>query len=324
MKRLFSGIQPSGDLHIGNYLGAIRNWVRLVDKYESIFCVVDLHAITIEYDPEGMQKRVMSAVANNIACGLDPEKCTLFIQSHVPEHCELQWILNTVTPMGELERMTQFKDKAKQHSTNINSGLLNYPILMAADILLYKAQAVPVGDDQIQHLELSREIARRFNSRFGDYFPEPQPLLSETPRIMGLDGKSKMSKSLGNTISLIDPPEVVQKKLATAVTDENRKRRKDPGNPDICNIYTMHKSLSTTEQLSWVEKGCRSAGIGCVECKKVLAENMIAELTPIREKAISLMEDQSYIKDVVNEGAKKCKAIAEETMAGAYGCMGLR
>ena len=324
MKRLFSGIQPSGDIHIGNYLGAIRNWARLLDNYECIFCIVDYHAMTIEYDPELMAQRIMDAAVNNIAAGLDPERCILFVQSYVPEHTELAWIFNTVTPMGELERMTQFKEKSKQHTKNINAGLFTYPVLQSADILLYKAEAVPVGEDQVQHIELSREVARKFNGRFGEFFPEPLALLSEAPRIMGLDGKSKMSKSLGNTISLMDSPDVIGKKLATAVTDEDRKRRKDPGNPDICNLFTMHKSLSTQQQVDWVSNGCRTAEIGCVECKKVLAENMLETLTPIQGKNRELQKDPDYVRDVLTESGRKCKTIAEETMQGVRRICGLR
>ena len=201
-KRLFSGIQPSGDVHVGNYLGAIKNWVRMVDQYDCVFCIVDYHAITIEYDPQEMQKRILNAAAVNIAAGLDPNRCTIFVQSYVPEHTELAWILNTITPIGHLERMTQFKDKSKQHRENINAGLFTYPVLQAADIMLYKGEAVPIGEDQVQHIELAREIARKFNLRYGETFPEPLEILSEAPRIMGLDGKTKMSKSLGNYISL--------------------------------------------------------------------------------------------------------------------------
>ncbi|MDP7126760.1 MAG: tryptophan--tRNA ligase, partial [Candidatus Marinimicrobia bacterium] len=235
-KRLFSGIQPSGEVHIGNYLGAIKNWTSLLDKYDCIFSIVDYHAITVEYDPAEMQKMIINAAATNIAAGLDPDRCIIFVQSQVPEHTELTWILNTLTPMGHLERMTQFKDKAGQNEKNVNVGLFDYPVLQTADILLYKGSAVPVGDDQVQHIELSREIARKFNSRYGKLFPEPQHILSNAPRIMGLDGKNKMSKSMNNYISLIEDPEAIWKKLSRAVTDENRKRRDDPGNPDICNV----------------------------------------------------------------------------------------
>lgn len=322
-KRLFSGIQPSGDVHIGNYLGAIKNWVRLIERYECLFCIVDYHAITIEYKPEEMQRRILNAAAVNIAAGLDPERCIIFVQSHVPEHTELAWILNTVTPMGHLERMTQFKDKSKQHRENINAGLFTYPVLQAADIMLYKGEAVPVGEDQVQHIELAREIARKFNQRYGETFPDPVEILSEAPRIMGLDGKTKMSKSLGNYISLVETPESIGKKLATAVTDENRKRRADPGNPDICNLFTLHKHFSQKEHIERVNTECRTAGIGCVECKKILSENVIAVLNPIREKYESLIRDQGYLSDILRSCAKKCKEIAENTMAEVKKKMGL-
>ncbi|HNT36843.1 MAG TPA: tryptophan--tRNA ligase [bacterium] len=324
MKTLFSGIQPSGDIHIGNYLGAIRNWVRLLDKYQCIYCIVDYHAITIEYDVQEMLSRIIGAATVNIAAGLDPEKCILFRQSDVVQHTELAWVLNTVTPMGDLERMTQFKDKSRQHASNVNAGLFTYPVLMAADIMLYKAEAVPVGDDQIQHLELCREITRKFNNRFGEVFPEAQPLLSESPRILGLDGKSKMSKSLGNTISLVDSPELIREKLATAVTDENRKRRKDPGNPDVCNLFTMHKGFSTAEQLKWVDEGCRSASIGCLECKKLLADNMLADIAPIQERIAEFAKKPDLVRQILDEGARKCRVIAEKTMDEVHGVMGFK
>lgn len=257
-KRLFSGIQPSGEVHIGNYLGAIKNWVGMIDRYDCIFCIVDYHAITVEYDPKEMQNRIINAAAVNIAAGLDPNKCILFVQSHVPEHTELAWILNTVTPMGHLERMTQFKDKAKQHRDNINAGLFTYPVLQAADILVYKAEAVPIGEDQVQHIELAREIARKFNSRYGEIFPDPKEILSDAPRIMGIDGKTKMSKSRDNYISLVESSESIWKKLSTAVTDENRKRRTDPGNPEICNLFTLHKHYSSIEQIERINRDRKS------------------------------------------------------------------
>ncbi len=322
-KRLFSGIQPSGDVHIGNYLGAIKNWVKMIDEYKCIFCIVDYHAITIEYSPQDMQKRILNAAAVNIASGLDPDRCIIFVQSSVPEHTELAWILNTITPMGHLERMTQFKDKSKQHRENINAGLFTYPILQAADILIYKGEAVPVGEDQVQHIELAREIVRKFNARYGETFPEPNEVLSEAPRIMGLDGKTKMSKSLGNYISLVETPESIWKKLSTAVTDENRKRRTDPGNPDICNLYTLHKHFSKTEQIEHVNKACRSAEIGCIECKKVLLNNITEVLNPIRNRYEQLIKDPDCLLDILHTGAKKCKNMAEDTMIEVRTKMGL-
>ncbi len=323
-KRLFSGIQPSGDVHIGNYLGAIKNWVKLLDDYDCIFSIVDYHAITTEYDPGQMQQRIINAAAVNMGAGLDPERCIIFVQSHVPEHTELTWILNTLTPMGHLERMTQFKDKAGQNEKNVNVGLFDYPVLQTADILLYKGCAVPVGDDQVQHIELSREIARKFNTRYGKIFPEPQHLLSDAPRIMGLDGKSKMSKSMNNYISLIEDPDTIWKKLSKAITDENRKRRNDPGNPDICNIFTLHKYFSKDFEIERVNKECRTAEIGCVDCKKILYNNMIKELEPIREKSLNLINNPDSVIDVLHTGAEKCKKIAGETMEEVRSLMGLR
>ncbi|NQT84801.1 tryptophan--tRNA ligase [bacterium] len=323
MKRLFSGIQPSGDLHIGNYLGAIRNWVRMLTEYDCIFCIVDYHAITISYEVETMQSRIINAAAECIACGLNPDECTIFVQSHVPEHTELAWIFNTVTPMGDLGRMTQFKEKSEQHKQNVNVGLFDYPVLQAADILIYKAEAVPVGQDQIQHIEFSRRVARAFNSRYGETFPEPFHLTPNIGRIMGLDGKSKMSKSLENHISLSDSPEAIKKKLATAVTDINRKRRNDPGNPEICNILTLHRLLSTEKEIEYVGTECRKAGIGCIECKMILAKNMTAELEPIRERARELKENPERVREVLEAGKRRCRTIAAETVREVKTKMGL-
>ncbi len=323
MKRLFSGIQPSGELHVGNYLGAIRNWVEMLTEYDSIFCIVDYHAATIAYEVETMQQRILNAAAECIACGLDPEKCTMFVQSHVPEHTELAWIFNTVTPMGDLGRMTQFKEKSTQHKQNVNVGLFDYPVLQAADILLYKAEIVPVGEDQVQHIEFSRRVARAFNSRYGETFPEPFHVTPSIGRIMGLDGKAKMSKSLKNHISLSDSEEVIKKKLATAVTDVNRKRRNDPGNPELCNIFTLHKLLSKASEIEYVNVECRRAGIGCIECKMILAQNMNAELEPIREKSNELKEHPERVKEVLEAGKQRCKTIAAETIREAKTKMGL-
>jgi tryptophanyl-tRNA synthetase len=314
MDRIFSGIQPSGEIHIGNYVGAIRNWVRLVDRYECIYCVVDYHAITIEYEVESMQKRILDTATILVASGLTTDKCIVVVQSHVPEHTELAWIFNCVTPIGELERMTQFKEKAKQHRQNVNMGLLDYPVLQAADILIYKAGYVPVGEDQIQHVELSREIARKFNARFGDTFPEPKVLLSDAPRILGTDGGVKMSKSLNNAIGLLDPPEVIREKLRTAVTDVNRQRRSDPGNPDKCNIFTMHQAFSKPDQIAFVDHHCRKAGIGCIECKGILFKNMMEEIGPIQNRVKEINQKPQYMIEVLKSGAARCKAIVEEVM----------
>jgi len=323
-KTSFSGIQPSGDIHIGNYLGAIKNWVSMLDELNCIFSIVDYHAVTTEYDPAEMPERILQAAAVNIACGLDPSRCTIFIQSHVPEHTELCWILNTVTPIGELERMTQFKEKSERQKENINAGLFDYPVLMAADIVIYKATVVPVGDDQIQHLELCREIVRKFNNRYGEIFPEPKERLSTAPRIMGLDGKAKMSKSLGNHISLLDAPDSSWKKLSIAFTDPARLRRSDPGNPGICNIFTIHNGFSPKEDVERIKGQCSTAQIGCVECKKILHEHMEAELSPIRESALNLIEDPGPVIASLEEGAERSRAVARETMDEVRRAMGLR
>jgi tryptophanyl-tRNA synthetase len=272
MERVFSGIQPTGELHIGNYLGAIRNWVAVQDTHDCIYCIVDYHALTVPYQVGEMQQRIFELACGLLACGIDPQRSSLFVQSEVPQHTELTWILNTVTSMGELSRQTQFKSKAEQHADHINVGLFTYPVLQAADILLYKATKVPVGEDQAQHLELSREVARRFNSRFGQTFPEPGTMFSSTPRIRGLDGQAKMSKSLGNTIAVKEQPEELRRKLAKAFTDPNKLRRNDPGNPDICNIYTLHTFFGSPADTAVVNRDCRSGALGCVECKRRLGD----------------------------------------------------
>src|SRR6476620_1015835 len=278
MSRIFSGIQPSGSLHIGNYLGAVKNWVELQHKYESFFCIVDYHAITRPYEPTELRALTADMALGLLAAGLDPSKCTIFVQSMVPEHTELAWIFNTRTPLGELARQTQFKEKSSRQES-IPAGILNYPVLQAADILLYRADTVPVGEDQVQHLELSREIARRWNARFGEgYFPEPQAKLTPSRRIMGLDGNAKMSKSLGNTVGLLEEPASIWEKLRPAMTDPARVRKTDPGTPEVCNIYHLHRAFSPPDVVSTVETRCRTAGWGCIECKKVLFEHVNTEL----------------------------------------------
>jgi tryptophanyl-tRNA synthetase len=290
MPRVFSGIQPSGELHIGNYLGAVQNWVTLQRQHQSLFCIVDYHAITVAYDPAALPARRRELAISLLAAGIDPNTATLFVQSAVPEHTELAWIFNTVTPIGELERQTQFKDKSGRQDS-VMVGLLTYPVLQAADILLYRADLVPVGEDQVQHLELSRETARRWNARFSSdvpFFPEPQPLLTATRRVMGLDAQSKMSKSMNNTIGLLDLPETVWSKLRPAVTDPNRVRKTDPGTPEVCNLYHLHKIFSRAEVVTEVAGQCRSAGWGCIDCKRALFTSMEETLAPIRERAVEL------------------------------------
>jgi tryptophanyl-tRNA synthetase len=314
MDRIFSGIQPSGEIHIGNYVGAIRNWVKLVNRYDCIYSVVDYHAITIEYEVASMQQRILETATVLVACGLTPDRCKVFIQSHVSEHTELAWIFNCVTPVGELERMTQFKEKGKQHRHNVNVGLLDYPVLQAADILVYKAGYVPVGEDQVQHVEFSREIARKFNARFGDTFPEPKVILSDAPKILGTDGNAKMSKSLNNAIGLLDPPEMIWDKLRAAATCEHRQRRSDPGHPEHCNIFTMHQAFSKPDQIAFVDHQCRTAGFGCIDCKQVLFKNMKEEIVPIQTRVEEINQNPDYMVGVLKSGAARCKAIAEEVM----------
>jgi tryptophanyl-tRNA synthetase len=324
MPRIFSGIQPSGELHIGNWLGAVQNWVNLQRSYESLICIVDLHAITGKYDKDTLPQRTRDMAVGLLAAGIDPERATLFVQSHVPEHSELQWLLNSVTPLGELERMTQFKDKSQKFES-VPAGLLNYPVLMAADILLYRADLVPVGEDQVQHLELTREIARKWNAEFGrgeQFFPEPQPILTEAKRITGLDGQAKMSKSLGNTIGLLDTPDEIWQKLRPAKTDPARVTRKDPGNPEICNIYHLHRYFSPPETVSLVADSCRGAKWGCLDCKRVLADNMIATLAPIRERAQQLKEDPDRVDEILADGATAARRRASETMGEVRERMG--
>ena len=323
MHRVFSGIQPSGELHLGNYVGAIVNWVALQADYECIYSIVDLHAITQPYDTATLAPRTLEMAVGLLAAGLDPARSTLFVQSHVPQHAELQWLLNTVTPLGELERMTQFKDKAARQES-VPAGLLNYPVLQAADILLYRADRVPVGEDQLQHLELSREIARRFNARFGEaYFPEPQPILSTARRVLGLDGQAKMSKSLGNTINLFEGPEEIWAKLRPAMTDPARKTKQDPGNPEVCNLFTIHRAFGAPEQLEHVGRQCRTAGWGCLECKRLLADNMIAALEPVRERAAEWRARPERVREVLGDGAARCRARADTTLAEVRRLMGL-
>lgn len=322
MSRVFSGIQPSGELHIGNYLGAVRNWVRLQEAHECIYCIVDLHAVTQPYEPAELEERTLDMAAGLLAAGIDPERSVLFVQSHVPEHAELMWAFNCVTPLGELERMTQYKDKS-QRVESVPAGLLNYPILQAADILLYRADQVPVGEDQVQHLELAREIARRFNARFGrEFFPEPKALLTAAARIVGLDGQAKMSKSLGNTIGLLESPAAVWEKLRPAMTDPARKTRKDPGNPDVCNIYTLHRAFSSDAEVAHVATQCRSAGWGCLDCKRLLADNLNAALAPVRERAAELTARPGYVRDVLVEGARRARTLARSTMEDVRRLMG--
>lgn len=316
MPRVFSGIQPSGELHIGNWLGAVKQWVELQERHDCLFCVVDLHAITARYDAPTLTRRTREMALGLLAAGIDPAKAALFVQSHVPEHAELQWLLTTIAPLGELERMTQFKDKARRLES-VPAGLLIYPVLMAADVLLYRADLVPVGEDQVQHLELTRELCRKWNAEFGGgiaFFPEPQPIMGSAPRILGLDGQAKMSKSLGNTVGLLDPPEEIWSRVRVAVTDPARVTRHDRGNPDICNVCQLHKYFSSPETVAMVEDNCRNAKWGCIDCKRLLAENMGKTLEPIRERAAALKADGGAVDRALAAGADSARSLARETL----------
>jgi tryptophanyl-tRNA synthetase len=325
MPRILSGIQPSGELHLGNYLGAVKNWVELQERYESLYFVADYHAITQPYDPEQLRRRRREMAASIISAGVDPAKATLFLQSDVPEHTELAWIFNSVTPLGELERQTQFKDKS-QRQESVVAGLLTYPVLQAADILLYRADLVPVGEDQVQHLELTRVIARRWNALHGrgeEYFPEPQPLLTPTRRIMGLDGQAKMSKSLNNYIGLLETSDQIWAKLRPAATDPARQRRTDPGTPEVCNIYHLHRAFSDPATVETVAVNCRTAAWGCIDCKKVLLQSMETALTPIRRRAAEIATNPAIVDDALATGAAHCRTIAHETIGEVKERMGL-
>ncbi len=328
MKRVFSGIQPTGDVHIGNYLGAIKNYIAFGERFgrDAIYCIVDLHAITIPHDAQLLAERSFNLALVLMAAGLDPNRSNLFIQSHVREHTELSWIFTTQTPLGDLERMTQFKDKTEQHS--VLAGLLIYPVLQAADILLYKADTVPVGEDQVQHIELTREVARRFNHRFAHpdrpIFPEPQSIVpKDAARVPGLDGAGKMSKSKNNTLDLLEPEKDLWDKLRVAPTDPARVRRNDPGNPERCVIFTYHKLFSSPDLIQTVDRECRSAGIGCVDCKKFLMQGLMGELEPIQTRAAHLQDHPSEVTDALVAGAERCSAIAKDTMLEVREAIGL-
>jgi tryptophanyl-tRNA synthetase len=322
MARIFSGIQPSGELHIGNYLGAVRNWVELQHDHETFICIVDLHAITQEYDIETLASQSFEMATSLLAAGIDPEEAVLFLQSHVPEHSELSWVFTSVTPLGELERMTQFKDKS-QRQESVLAGLLNYPVLQAADVLLYKADLVPVGEDQLQHIELMREIARKWNARYHPgFFPEPKAQTDEALRITGLDGQAKMSKSLDNTVSILEEPEEIWKLVRPAKTDPARVTRRDPGNPDNCNLYSLHQHFSPSDTVSEVAEKCRTAGWGCLDCKRVLVDHMAETFAPMRERAKELRGHPERVDEILRDGADRARVIAKETMREAREHMG--
>ena len=321
-RRVLSGVQPSGESHLGNYLGAFRQWVELQDSYDCFFCIVDQHAIVGEYDPAHLPQRIFDMAVSLLAVGLDPERCSIFVQSEVPEHTELAWLLNAVTPVGELERMTQYKDKSSRLES-IPAGLLNYPILQAADILIYQAEAVPVGEDQLQHLELTREIARKWNAQYGDLFPEPQAIVGGTRRIMGLDGDAKMSKSLGNTVGILAEPDEIWAQVRTAVTDPQRIRKDDPGRPEVCNVYSLHEFFTDSADLPDIAEKCRTAQRGCVDCKKILTESIAREFAPFRERAVHYRGRPEEVLQILSQGATRAGSVARETMVEVRRRMGM-
>lgn len=321
-KRVLSGVQPSGEAHLGNYLGAFRQWVDMQHDYESFYCIVDLHAITASYDPAELPNRVFDMAVSLLSVGIDPNRSALFVQSDVPEHSQLQWLFNAVAPVGDLERMTQYKDKSSKLES-IPAGLLNYPVLQAADILVYKADAVPVGEDQRQHLELTREIARKFNARFGETFPEPEAIIPTVGKILGLDGNAKMSKSLGNTVGILAEPEEIWASVRTAVTDPNRVRKDDPGNPEICNVFSLHKLVTDAGLLDDIDSQCRAGTRGCVDCKRILADSLADAFAPFRAAAAELRAAPEKVAEILGDGAQTARAVTRETVREVHERMGL-
>jgi tryptophanyl-tRNA synthetase len=327
-KRVLSGMRPTGKLHLGNYVGALDNWVRMQDEYECFFVVVDWHALTTDYaDTSRVKENSIEVALDWLAAGLDPEKSVLFIQSHVPAHAELHLLLSMITPLGWLERVPTYKEQRENiKDKDLGTyGFLGYPVLQAADILIYKADVVPVGEDQVAHVELTREVARRFNGFYGHpggVFPEPQSLLTKAPKLPGTDGR-KMSKSYGNTIMLTDPEPVVRQKLKTMVTDPARVRRSDPGNPDVCPVGDLHKIFSSKETMAKVYEGCRSASIGCIECKSWAADALVQLLSPMQERRKKFEDNPRLAWDILEAGSERARKAASETMEDVRAAMGM-
>jgi len=322
MKRVFSGTRPTGRIHLGNYLGALQNYVKLQDEYECVYCIVDWHALTTLTDTSELQNNIREMTLDWLAAGIDPERSIIFVQSHVPEVTELHLLLSMVTPLSWLLRVPTFKEKARQHPDNVNYGLVGYPVLQTADIILYKAEVVPVGEDQLPHLELAREIVRRFNSLLGPTFPEPVAKLTPFPMIIGLDGKEKMSKSLNNQLEISASPEEITARIKTAVTDPARIYRKDVGHPDVCNIYRFH-SYFNPNQLADIALKCTTAQIGCVECKMMVAREINKALEPFRQRRAEFAARKGYVEEVLAEGARRARVIARETLREAKQRVGL-
>lgn len=322
--RVFSGARPTGRQHLGNYLGAIQNYVALQEDYDCIYCVVDLHALTTVEDTRNLRQNTYEMALDWLAAGIRPQDSIIFVQSHVPQVTELHTILSMVTPLGKLTDLPTFKEKARQQPHNINYGLVGYPVLQTADIALYKADLVPVGIDQAPHIEFARETVRSFNYRFNtNVLVEMAMKATEVPKVLGLDGVQKMSKSLDNHIELAATPEETQKRVMTMVTDPARMRRTDPGNPDVCNVFSMHKIFSPADEVEMINRECRLAGIGCVDCKKRYAANLNTSLAPFRSRREELGRNEQMVWDVLYDGAKRARAIAEQVMAEVRTAIGL-
>jgi tryptophanyl-tRNA synthetase len=322
MKRVFSGARPTGKQHLGNYLGAIQNYVKLQEEYQCVYCIVDLHALTTLTDTSQIKNNIWEMALDWLAAGIDPQKSIVFVQSHVPEVTELHLLLSMVTPLSWLLRVPTFKEKVKQQPDNVNYGLVGYPVLMASDIILYKAEVVPVGEDQLPHLELTREIVRRFNTLYGPTFLEPTAKMTTFPMVVGLDGKDKMSKSLNNHLEISASPEEITAKLKTAVTDPARIYRKDPGHPRVCNIFRFQEHFNPG-MVAEIEAKCSSAQIGCVECKALVSKEIIKFLEPFRQRRAELAAKPEYIREVLEDGAKRARVLARETLNEAKAHMGL-
>ncbi|MDA8166923.1 MAG: tryptophan--tRNA ligase [Actinomycetota bacterium] len=324
-ERVFSGMRPTGRLHLGHLLGALPNWVKLQDDYDCVYCVADLHALTTRYDSvAGMKKDTVEMVADWIAVGIDPGRSIIFRQSEVKAHSELALLLGMLVPVSWLTRVPSYKEMVSELGERVATfGFLGYPVLQTADIILYKAGRVPVGEDQLSHLELAREIVRRFNGMYGDIFPEPKAILTETPRLLGLDGR-KMSKSYGNTIDIAEDPESVRKKVMAMFTDPARQRLKDPGHPDRCNVFSYHKFFEApAAEIDQIDRGCRAATIGCTECKGRLADRILAVLDPIREKREALLGEPGHIEAILEDGRQRALAIATGVFAEACRAIGI-
>jgi tryptophanyl-tRNA synthetase len=322
--RVFSGARPTGRQHLGNYLGAIQNYVALQDEYDCIYCIVDLHALTTVETTENLRQNTYEMALDWLAAGIRPGESIKFVQSHVPDVAELHLVLSMVTPLGKLTDLPTFKEKVRLQPQNVNYGLVGYPVLMAADIVLYKAHAVPVGVDQEPHIEFTREVVRSFNYRYNtNVLIEPQMKATEFPKVIGIDGQQKMSKSLNNHIELAATPQETQQRVMQMVTDPQRVRRSDPGDPDVCNVFTMHKIFSTKDEVDMINVECRRAGIGCVDCKKILARNLNDHLEPFRTQRAAIARDPNRVREVLADGKDRAQAIARQTIAEVKDAVGL-